>query len=210
MLISILASHVFARVLFGRRAAAVQKYYNCHSAALERARAAVGDYCPPPVIDIKTNPSLTKVLTAIFAGVVEDIAPDFVLPSSIIKKCDSPKHGDYQCSVTMPAFASLKKSGKPMPPGVSGPQQLAQVIIDKVGKDHPVIAEMRIQGPGFIMCKISPTYLKGNIEKIMSNKSLPKPVVEGPQQTCLVDFSSPNIASKSLMPRGRPLEVNPV
>lgn len=175
---------------------AVQKYYNCHSAALDRARAAVGNYCPPPIVDLKTNPSLTKVLTAIFTEVVEDVVPDFQLPSSIIKKCDSPKYGDYQCSVTMPAFASLKKSGAPMPQGVSGPQQLAQVIIDKVGMMQSVIESMHIQGPGFIMCKISPTYLQGHIQTIMSNKSLPKPIQDGPQQTCLVDFSSPNIAKE--------------
>jgi len=83
-----------------------------------------------------------------------------------------------------------------MPPGVSGPQQLAQVIIDKVGKDHPVIEEMRIQGPGFIMCKISSAFLQGHIKTIMTNKSLPIPVYDGPQQTCLVDFSSPNIAKE--------------
>ena len=176
---------------------AIQKYYNCHSAALERARAAVGDYCPAPPVDLKNDPSLMKVLTAIFTDIIEEIAPDFKLPSSILKKCDSPKHGDYQCSVTMPAFASLKKSGT-MPPGVNGPPQLAQIIVDKVGKDHPIIQEMRIQGPGFIMCKISPTYLQGHIQSIMSKKSLPKPVYNGPQQTCLVDFSSPNIASKLL------------
>eukprot|EP00533_Pseudo-nitzschia_delicatissima_P003264 CAMPEP_0116104384 /NCGR_PEP_ID=MMETSP0327-20121206/14424_1 /TAXON_ID=44447 /ORGANISM="Pseudo-nitzschia delicatissima, Strain B596" /LENGTH=829 /DNA_ID=CAMNT_0003596627 /DNA_START=40 /DNA_END=2529 /DNA_ORIENTATION=+ len=176
--------------------AAVQKYYKCHSAALDRARAAIGNYCPAPPIDLKTNPSINKVLTAIFAEIVEEIAPDFTLPKSIIKKCDSPKHGDYQCSVTMPAFASIKKSGKPMPPGVNGPPQLAQVIIDKVGAGHPVIESMKIQGPGFIMCKISPSYLQGHIETIMSSKSLPKPVIDGPQQTCLVDFSSPNIAKE--------------
>lgn len=175
--------------------ASVQKYYKCHSAALERARTVIGNYCPAPAIDLKTNPSLTKVLTAIFAEIVEEIAPDFTLPKSIIKKCDSPKHGDYQCSVTMAAFASLKKSGK-MPPGISAPPQLAQVIVDKIGKGHPVIEEMRIQGPGFIMCKISPVYLEGHIATIMSNKSLPKPINDGPQKTCLVDFSSPNIASK--------------
>ena len=174
---------------------AVQKYYQCHSAALQRARAAVGNYCPLPPVNIHTNPSLVKVLTAIFTEIVEAIAPDFEFPSNIIKKCDTPKHGDYQCSVTMPAFASLKKTGG-MPEGVSGPQQLAQVIIDGVGKDHPVIQEMRIQGPGFIMCKISPKYLQAKIDTTLKNKTLPKPVYDGPQQTCLVDFSSPNIASK--------------
>uniref|UniRef100_A0A7S4AKI1 arginine--tRNA ligase n=1 Tax=Pseudo-nitzschia australis TaxID=44445 RepID=A0A7S4AKI1_9STRA len=174
---------------------AVQKYYQCHSAALERARAAVGNYCPLPPVNIHTNPSLTKVLTAVFTEIVEGIAPDFEFPSNIIKKCDTPKHGDYQCSVTMPAFASLKKTGG-MPEGVAGPQQLAQVIIDGVGKDHPVIQEMRIQGPGFIMCKISPKYLQAKIDATLQNKTLPKPVYDGPQQTCLVDFSSPNIAKE--------------
>lgn len=114
----------------------------------------------------------------------------------MIKKCDSPKHGDYQCSLAMPVFASLKKSRKPIPTDMKGPQQVAQAIIDRVGKDHQVIDEMRIQGPGFIMCKISPVYLQGHIESIMRMKSLPKPIPVGPQQTCLVDFSSPNIASK--------------
>ncbi|OEU18420.1 arginyl-tRNA synthetase [Fragilariopsis cylindrus CCMP1102] len=96
----------------------------------------------------------------------------------------------------MPAFASLKKSGRPMPVDMKGPTQVAQTIIDLVGKNHPVISEMRIQGPGFIMCKISPLYLQGHIDTIMCTKSLPKPPQVGPQQTCLVDFSSPNIAKE--------------
>eukprot|EP00536_Pseudo-nitzschia_multiseries_P014676 jgi/Psemu1/246242/estExt_Genewise1.C_7510004 len=96
----------------------------------------------------------------------------------------------------MPAFASLKKSGA-MPPGINGPPQLAQLVIDKVGTNHPVITEMRIQGPGFIMCKIAPSYLEAHIAKTLGNKSLPKPPVpDGPQETCLVDFSSPNIAKE--------------
>lgn len=180
---------------------AVKKYYNCHVEALERARAAITSYCPGPTIDLKTNPSLLKVLTSIFTNIVEDLVPDFNLPSSIIKKCDSTKHGDYQCSVAMPAFASLKKSGRPMPADMKGPTQVAQTIIDLVGKNHPVISEMRIQGPGFIMCKISPLYLQGHIDTIMCTKSLPKPPQVGPQQTCLVDFSSPNIASKCYITR---------
>mmetsp|Transcript_50072 Transcript_50072/g.56713 ORF Transcript_50072/g.56713 Transcript_50072/m.56713 type:complete len:833 (+) Transcript_50072:20-2518(+) len=174
----------------------VQKFYSCHVEALEGARAVIAGYCPGPNIDLKTDPSLIKVLTAIFTDVVEELVPDFNLPSSMIKKCDSPKHGDYQCSLAMPVFASLKKSRKPIPTDMKGPQQVAQAIIDRVGKDHQVIDEMRIQGPGFIMCKISPVYLQGHIESIMRMKSLPKPIPVGPQQTCLVDFSSPNIAKE--------------
>jgi arginyl-tRNA synthetase len=96
----------------------------------------------------------------------------------------------------MPAFASLKKAGAAMPPGVNGPPQLAQAIIDHLGPKHPVVQDLNIQGPGFILCKISSSYLQGQIQSILAEKSLPKPKVE--PQTCLVDFSSPNIASKLL------------
>jgi len=94
------------------------------------------------------------------------------------------------------AFAGLKKCGKPIPDHMQSPQQVAQTIIDHVGSSHPVIEEMRIQGPGFIMCKISPLYLQGRIESIMLTKSLPKPQQPVPQPICLVDFSSPNIAKE--------------
>jgi hypothetical protein len=173
----------------------VQKYYKCHVGALERARAAVAKFLPSPPIDM-SDPSMLKLVTSIFANAFEEVAPDVEVPSSIVKKCDSPKHGDYQCSGAMPVFASLKKSGKPMPPGVQGPPQLAQAIIDHLGSNHPVVQDMRIQGPGFIMCKISPEYLQGQVQCIMDNGSLTKPNLE--PSTCLVDFSSPNIASKCL------------
>jgi len=175
---------------------AVQKYYNFHEGTLEKAKQAVENYLPAPPVSLD-DPSLLKVLTSVFATAVEEIAPSAVLPASIIKKCDNPKHGDYQCSAAMPAFASLKKSGKPMPPGVQGPPQFAEAIMKHLGNDHPVISEMQIQGPGFIMCKISPNYLVGKVQSIMDAKSLPKPKVE--PQTCLVDFSSPNIASTYLI-----------
>lgn len=170
----------------------VQKYYKCHVAALERAKAAVSDYLPAAPIAMD-DPSILKLLTSVFANAFEDVAPGAILPASIVKRCDNPKFGDYQCSAAMAGFSSLKKSGM-MPPGVQGPPQLGQAVIDQIGNDHSVVTEMRLQGPGFIMCKISPAYLQGQVQSILKNKSLPKPKVE--PVTCLVDFSSPNIASK--------------
>jgi hypothetical protein len=173
--------------------ASVQKYYNCHTGALGQAKAAVTKYLPEPDVDLN-DPSILKVLKSVFAKAVEEVAPDAELPASFIKKCDNPKHGDYQCSLAMPAFASLTKSGKPMPPGVQSPPQLAQAIVDHLGARHPVVENLNIAGPGFILCSISSSYLQNQVQSILKSKSLPKPKVE--PQTCLVDFSSPNIASK--------------
>ncbi|KAL3909808.1 MAG: hypothetical protein SGILL_007937 [Bacillariaceae sp.] len=170
----------------------VQKYFKCHVSALERAKAAVKDYLPAPPIAMD-DPSILKLLTSVFTNAFEDAAPGATLPASIVKKCDKPIFGDYQCSAAMAAFSSLKKSGM-MPPGVQGPPQLAQAVIDQIGSNHPVVTEMRLQGPGFIMCRISPAYLQGQVQSILKNKSLPKPKVE--PVTCLVDFSSPNIAKE--------------
>jgi hypothetical protein len=169
----------------------VQNYYKCHTAALQKAKASVSDYvsAPPVAMD---DPCILKVLQFVFASAFEEVAPDSQMPASIVKKCDNPKFGDYQCSAAMAAFASLKKSGK-LPPGVQGPPQLAQAVIDRLGNNHPVVRDMRLQGPGFIMCKISSEYLQGQVQSILQNQSLPKPNVK--PATCLVDFSSPNIAS---------------
>ncbi|KAG7374686.1 arginyl-tRNA synthetase [Nitzschia inconspicua] len=173
--------------------ASVQKFYNCHVTALEKAKAAVPKYLPAPPVDLN-DPSTLKVLSSIFAAQFEEVAPDAILPASIIKRCDNPKFGDFQCSAAMPAFASLKNSGKPMPPGINGPPQLAQAVIDSLGKDHPVVQDLRLQGPGFIMCKITPAYLQRQVQSILDQKCLPKPNVK--PVTCLVDFSSPNIAKE--------------
>jgi hypothetical protein len=179
--------------LFAKWPLIVQKYYKCHVPALERARVALPDYLPAPPVDMK-DPSLLTVLTGIFTKAVEAIAPEVELPSSIVKKCDRPKDGDYQCSVAMPAFASLKKLGA-LPDGITSPPQLAQAIVDHLGTGHPVVAEMRLQGPGFIMCRVTKSYLEGQLKDVITTKSLPKPKIGQEKTTCLVDFSSPNIAS---------------
>jgi hypothetical protein len=174
----------------------VQKYYRGHLVTLERARTAVPKYLPAPTVDLN-NPSALKLLTSIFAAAFEEVAPDAVIPASIIKKCDTSKFGDFQCSAAMPAFASLKNSGRPVPSGVQGPPQLAQAVVDYLGKDHPVVQDLRLQGPGFITFMLSPTYLQGQVQAILDQKSLSKPNIEPVK--CLVDFSSPNIASKFVL-----------
>lgn len=171
--------------------AAVQKYYKAHIPALDRVKAAVADYIPAPAVD-PSDPRLMQVVTHIFIEAFESVAPNATLPKTIVNKCANQKHGDFQCSGAMPAFASLKKSGN-LPADIKGPPQLAQAVIAHLGNDHRIVSEMQIQGPGFISCRIASSYLEEQLQKIVG-KSLPKPNIK-PQQ-CVVDFSSPNIAKE--------------
>jgi hypothetical protein len=157
-----------------------------------KAKIAVPKCLPAPPVDFN-DPSALKVLTLIFASAFEEVAPNAVIPVSIIKKCDTPKFGDFQCSAAMPAFASLKKSGKPIPSGIQSPPQLAKAVVDYLGKNHPVVQDLQLQGPGFITFMLTPTYLQSQVQAILDQKSLSKPKIE--PMKCLVDFSSPNIAS---------------
>ena len=93
----------------------------------------------------------------------------------------------------MPAFASLKKAGK-LPADVKGPPQLAHAIVADLGSNHPVLSDLSVQGPGFILCRISASYLQAQVQKLVSTGALPKPKLQ--QEQCVVDFSSPNIAKE--------------
>jgi arginyl-tRNA synthetase len=176
----------------------VQKYYKCHLSALVNAQSEMERYLPAPPVSMD-DPSLVKVLTSIFTAAIEELFPQADIPSNIVKKSATPKHGDYQVSAAMPIFASLKGSGN-LPEHIKGPPQLAQAIVDHVmaGENQTVISEIRLQGPGFMMCKISPAYLDKQLQSVLTTQTLPKPSVAASLQgqTCLVDFSSPNIAKE--------------
>jgi len=172
--------------------ASVQTYYKAHLVALDAAKAAVAEYLPEPPVDLN-DPSLMKVLTHVFMDAFDQVAPDAVVPKTLVGKCANAKHGDFQCSGAMPAFASLKKAGA-LPPDIKGPPQLAKAIIAHLGSDHPVITDLSIQGPGFILCRISASYLQKQVQQLITTGSLPKPILKSEQ--CVVDFSSPNIAKE--------------
>ncbi|KAL3943301.1 MAG: hypothetical protein SGBAC_002629 [Bacillariaceae sp.] len=171
--------------------ASVQTYYKAHIPALERVKAAVPNYIAAPAVDVN-DPRMILVLTQIFLDSFESVLPTAAVPKTLVSKCANKKHGDFQCSGAMPAFASLKKSGG-LPAGISSPQQVAQAIVAQLGANHAVLTDMTIQGPGFICFRIATSYLQLQVQKLIG-KSLPKPNVK-PQQ-CVVDFSSPNIAKE--------------
>jgi arginyl-tRNA synthetase len=164
--------------------AAVQTYYNAHSVALERAKAAVPKY---------VEPSTIEVLTRIFLEAFNRVVPEAQVPLTLISRCKSPKDGDYQCSGSMPAFASLKKSDN-LPEGINAPPQLAEAVIAAIGSDHPMISDLKVQQGGFITCRITEKYVQGVVRTQVASGTLPKPNL--PAEKCVVDFSSPNIAKE--------------
>ena len=120
-------------------------------------------------------------------------------------KCKDIKHGDYQCNVAMPLFQKLKASNA-LPEGVTTPQQVAQKIIDAVnnsGDDNPVLCELVVNGPGFIMSRVKSSFLESGVNDVVRNGAPTQPKcatdisIDGSAKpVVVVDFSSPNIAKE--------------
>jgi arginyl-tRNA synthetase len=172
--------------------ASVQTYYNAHSHALERAKALVPKFLPAPAVDLNNDPSLLKVVGAIFLKALEECFPNAPVPEMLVQRCSNPKHGDYQCMAAMPIFASMKKDGT-LPADITAPPQVGQVIVKHL-QGHAIIQELSIQGPGFILCRLAASYLQTQVQKLVTTGTLPKPNITPTQ--CVVDFSSPNIAKE--------------
>jgi arginyl-tRNA synthetase len=189
--------------------AAVQKYLAAHEASLATAKMAVEGFtkaaAPPapagPItfqpVDMN-EPSLLKVVNHTFEQVVQALYGTDVagaLPAYYVAKCQNPKHGDYQCTAAMPTFAALKSDPEKLAAlGIKSPQTVAAAIVKAVGDNHAVIEELKIQGPGFVMCRIRPAFLQQHVNVLLRSQQLPKPSIA--KQTCTVDFSSPNIAKE--------------
>jgi arginyl-tRNA synthetase len=179
--------------------ASVVTYYKAHADALERAKTAVSDYLPTPPIDWEMDPRLLQVITAVFTKAIDTLFPTAEISMvGNVKQCANPKHGDYQCTAAMPIFGALKKNGT-LPSNIASPQDVAAALILQVQHDAPscaVVTELTVQGPGFILCRVSASYLQGFLQTLVqTGGQLPKPSTIVPQQ-CLVDFSSPNIAKE--------------
>ena len=169
----------------------IKTYLSAHSTSLEKAKKAVANYLPAPKAD-KNDPNLVKVLNAEFLEVVEGLFPTIALSTSqIISRCSNPKHGDFQCMAAMPVFAALKKSGSS---DFKAPRDVAQKILDSL-KDSKSFTNPSIQGPGFIAFTVSSDFLLPRMSTLRSTGKLPVPKVNS-DTTCVVDFSSPNIAKE--------------
>ncbi|KAI2508163.1 aminoacyl-tRNA synthetase [Fragilaria crotonensis] len=156
-------------------------------ASLPSAQRAESNAESSSILDV-VQEVFTLALTVVFGDAVQ-------LPSNNwIKKCADPKHGDYQCTAAMALFADLTKSGS-LPAGINSASDIGKSVIDAIGEDHPVVMDLEVNKIGFILCKLTPSFLQFQVNKFIRAGKLPKPSSVSPL-TCLVDFSSPNIAKE--------------
>lgn len=174
---------------------AVQTYVDSHKPAMEAAKEKLAALNAGPPVDM-ANTSILAVLKQVFSATLKEVFGDDVeipLAENWIAKCSNLKHGDYQCTAAMPMFAALKKAGA-LPAGMFKPQDVAKAIVDGFGDGHPMVTDLQVNGPGFVLCRLTPAYLEKHMNKYMETGKLPKPQYES--KTCVVDFSSPNIAKE--------------
>ncbi|KAL7545473.1 hypothetical protein ACHAWF_008821 [Thalassiosira exigua] len=169
------------------------------SPALKGAARLAATLLPPPPLD-PSDPSLLRASSAVFAAAVSSAFPAAISLGIEIKafKCKDIKHGDYQCNVAMPLFQKLKAAGA-LPPGVERPQQVAQKIVDAVGDDNPVLEELTVNGPGFVMSRVKASYLERGVNDLVAKGAPSKPKSSSSSSAphkVVVDFSSPNIAKE--------------
>jgi arginyl-tRNA synthetase len=180
----------------------VQITQNSH--AYTQTKSLLKSLLPPSTSYDPANPSLIQAASAIFASAIFSAFPaaQSLTGQVDIKafKCKDIKHGDYQCNVAMPLFQKLKAANA-LPGGVASPQQVAQAIIDNVPKDNPVLCDLTVNGPGFVMSRIKEEFLERGVNEIVRRGAPPKPKCadnddDGSNSTVVVDFSSPNIAKE--------------
>jgi arginyl-tRNA synthetase len=199
---------------------AIQRFASAHQTAHQAARtrtlelwqqASASEAAPlvagnasSSTLTIDMNePSLLVVVDAVFRSVIGTVFGPTIqsqLPPHIVKLCANPKHGDYQVSAAMPIFAALKATAAGTTGSsatFTGPTQVAAAIIDAIGADHPVVSGLTTQGPGFIVCQVQASFLQHHVRQLLLERQtvLPMPT-STTKQTCVVDFSSPNIAKE--------------
>ena len=185
-------------------ATALNRYMQAHAASWAKVEANLKELVDEASkssssvkseFDLDLNqPSLIELVDALFRQAVAQVFGDVTLPSNVVSRCASPKHGDYQCSAAMPTFAALKKSGS-LPSDIKSPQMVAKAIVEAVGADNPVVTDLSVNGPGFVACRIQSKLLQTHVNKFLETKKLPLPP-NIKEQVCVVDFSSPNIAKE--------------
>ncbi len=161
----------------------VKQYVQIHQSALTTAQKALACF----------EPRLSKVVDLIFDKIIRNLfGNDISLPGNITQPCQNTQHGDFQCNAAMPTFAFLKKQGSSE---YKSPQDVAQAIVQSVGSEHPILMDLQVNGPGFVLCRLKPAYLEQHINGWLSAGKLPFPPISQ-NEICVVDFSSPNIAKE--------------
>ncbi len=121
-------------------------------------------------------------LRTTFAEVVGEISPENKSLSELVFTAQNPEHGDYQFNGVMGLAKALG----------SKPRDLAETVASKL-KSKVDADSISIGGPGFINIKLSANYLTKQLKQIAQSDKLAVEPIK-PQQTMVVDYSSPNVA----------------
>jgi len=159
-----------------------------YDAAVTRLQEYIDQLAGPSLETLLEEPRLLHVVTSLMEHAILQTFPGITLPTNnFVKESQQTKNGDYQCSIAMAIFAQVQGE-------CSNPPQVAQRIIDTIGNDHDVLCDLQTIGPGFILLRLRASFLEHHINQWLPTGRLP--IAPYPSQTCVVDFSSPNIAKE--------------
>lgn len=126
--------------------------------------------------------NLHHLLTQKFTAALSKIGAPDNAPVPVARSA-KPEFGDYQFNGAM-ALAKMLKTK---------PRDIAQQIVDAVELDG-IADKLEIAGPGFINIHLSPGWMAAQLQAANQDSRLG--VAQEPQQTIVVDYSSPNLAKE--------------
>jgi arginyl-tRNA synthetase len=116
------------------------------------------------------------------AAALQAAFPHASIPDEIaVGRAQRPDLGDLQISAAMQLARPLQRK----------PREIAESIADRL--EHPAIAEMRIDGPGFINIRLKEAWLSAEADRVRQDRSLGLRNI-GAGQRVVIDYSSPNVA----------------
>jgi arginyl-tRNA synthetase len=138
-----------------------------------------------------SEPKMKTILAQLDEIVRKAVADAFALESdALVGVSQNEKFGDYQSNAAMSLAKPLsEKSG-----AKTNPRAIADQIKSKLNLGQ-IASEVTIAGPGFINIRLSPAWVAGQLNAILSD---PRLGIEGAAtpQNIVVDYSGPNIAKE--------------
>lgn len=107
-----------------------------------------------------------------------------VVPSSLVRPCAEPQHGDFQTAIALSAAKELKVN----------PREFAGRLADAVQVDD-IAEKPAIAGPGFLNFRLKPDYVASQVVARWRDRRLGIPTVVKPEAV-VIDYSGPNIAKE--------------
>jgi arginyl-tRNA synthetase len=111
-----------------------------------------------------------------------DLIPDPAPYVAMLKQAQDPRFGDYQANCAMSLAKMLGQQ----------PRVVAQSIVERLPIGD-VLEKPEIAGPGFINLRLRNDWLARQIQAMAADPRLGVASVANPR-TCVIDFSSPNVA----------------